>query len=423
MMAGKHLNLYQFITRHLSLILDFRVILIVMLFASFSFSVANEKLFSVEFFGKYKWIILFILFAYVVMYWRQGILYYSSPHRILELLLGFFVFELTLTTILQAKNLVDAALRSLSFALLYVVAIASPAFGQRDNDGLKLIASILLVCGGYVIGSLYFLTSEFSFLGGRLSGITNNANTLGTIAMISSVCCFGLLISNQYLVLNFYKKTGLSILFFASIIEVFLTQSRSSMIALCFAVAFILLVSNRKKYALAIFAAVIVGYFFINQISNILSFELLEGYYSEREWTGEGRGSIWSEQSQRWETSPVFGWGMEINPDSKTARRGGESSFLDLLAAIGILGFFPFILSFVICLLTGYKKASVWMRSVRKCTNYRHSPEFASLIVSMGLIVGIATNSIGEGYLAAVGSMPSLIYWFSLGYCALVKIK
>lgn len=423
MMAGRRRSLYQFITLHLSLILDIRVILITILFAVFSLSVANENLFSIEFFGKYKWIILIIAFAYVVVHWRQGILFYSHPHRILELLLGIFIFELALTTILQAKDLVDAALRSLSFALLYVVAIASPIFGQRDNDGLRLIASILLVSGGYVIGSLYFLTSDFSFAGGRLSGITNNANTLGTIAMISSVCCLGLLVFNQYLILGFYIKTGLFILFFASLIEVFLTQSRSAMIGLSFAIAFVLLVSNRKKYTLSILAIVGISYFFLSQISNILSFELLEGLYSEREWTGEGRSYIWSEQFQRWEASPVFGWGMEINPDSNTARRGGESSFLDLLAATGILGFLPFILSFVVCLWTGYKKTSFWLRSARKCVKYTHSPEFVSLVVSMGLIVGIAINSIGEGYLSAVGSMPSLIYWFSLGYCALVKIK
>lgn len=422
MIVGMRRSLYQIIKLHLILMLDIRVILISILFIVFSLSVANENLFPIEFFGKYKWIILIIAFIYAVVYWRQSILYYSHLHRVLELLLGIFVFELTLTTILQANDLVNATLRSLSFALLYVVAIVSPIFGQRDNDGLRLITSILLVSGGYVIGSLYFLISEFSFVGGRLAGITNNANTLGTIAMISSVCCFGLLVFNQHLMLDFYTKTSLLILLFSSFFEIFLTGSRSSIIGLSIAIIFILLVSNRKKYTILVLAIVGISYFFLSKISNILSFEL-EGLYSEREWTGEGRGYIWTEQFQRWETSPVFGWGMEINPDSNTARRGGESSFLDLLSATGILGFFPFILSFVVCLWTGYKKAIFWLRSAQKCAKYTHSPEFVSLVVSMGLIVGIAINSIGEGYLSAVGSMPSLIYWFSLGYCALVKIK
>jgi len=160
---------------------------------------------------------------------------------------------------------------------------------------------------------------------------------------------------------------------------------------------------------------ILLVYFFLNVINDIFSVELLSDLYAEREYGGEGRTTIWQEQLDRFYTSPLIGVGMEIRTDISTARRGGESSFTELLATTGLLGFIPFMSSII--MVFKYNIINIngfFSKAIRDSHPNLRAP-------LLGMMVTVITNSIGEGFIAAVGSLPSIVFWFLLSYLSLDK--
>jgi len=405
---------------------DFRVFLIAMLFLVFSLSVANFNIVNVEFFGKYKWVMLAVVVGYSVMcFFMPRKKARSVYHPLLQVLLGFFVVELAFTTILHANSFQEASLRALSFALLYLISVGFPVFSKGQDDGLRLVLSILIVSLIYVFGSLLLLTKSYSFASGRLFGLAGHPNTLGTMAMISCVCGYGLM-NHQHSMDSKPTRIFVYSVIVSSVAVLFLTQSRSSGMALVGAIYFMMLVLRKYMLIVLVSLVMFLGFVGIEYIYEIATGGELGGYFIKRGIQSsslEDREYIWMEQLQRFYISPLIGLGMEMNEQAIDRRRGGESSFFDLLSAIGLAGFLPYMAALCLCLAVGYSKIKIMLRQKNKVQAVEKTSELSALVVCLGLVAGIAINSIGEGYLAQVGSMPSLVYWFAMGYCTLNKAK
>lgn len=328
--------------------------------------------------------------------------------------MGFFVCVLCFSTLSNSYNIEEAALRALSFFLLYFITFIFPLFSLREHDDSKIFFGILCVCGFYIFGSLIFIAADYSFSGGRMRGITNNANTLGSLAAIFITGYYGYIkcAKHAHGIVTKLITYGLLLL---SIVIVYLTQSRSAMAAtvtgvLCIQFYF----RNYRNMVIFVFTILLV-YFFLNVINDIFSVELLSDLYAEREYGGEGRTTIWQEQLDRFYTSPLIGVGMEIRTDISTARRGGESSFTELLATTGLLGFIPFMSSII--MVFKYNIINIngfFSKAIRDSHPNLRAP-------LLGMMVTVITNSIGEGFIAAVGSLPSIVFWFLLSYLSLDK--
>lgn len=330
----------------------------------------------------------------------------SSKHT---WLFGIFVAVASFSSIRGAGDYAETAMRLVSFWTLWGIAFLCPI--PKDPVARVMIWTKILIGISAVVTilSLSAYPLPIAIVQGRLKGITSNANTLGSFAMITTLLGFHVLQSYKSRRMIF----GGLFLLIAGAVAIFLTNSRSSTTALLAGVLVMVLVKvmrsgmSKGTIVLLVSSVLLMGTYQYVQDSRRDS-----DVFVDRGWDLAAREMIFRSQINAWLDAPFAGQGLvrgqsyllATGGGHVTGRPGGESSFFDLLAVAGILGAIP--------LFWGFAWSGI--RLLRE-TKRLHSHW---LSLGVALFVAISVNSIGEGYLAAVGSILAIYIWMLCGAAA-----
>ncbi len=355
--------------------------------------------------GTWKWSTFLGFAAFCLLQHRLRIVL-SSKHT---WLFGIFVAVASFSSIRGAGDYSETAMRLISFWTLWVIAFLCPI--PKDPVARVMIWTKILIGISAVITilSLSAYPLPIAIAGGRLKGITSNANTLGSFAMITALAGFHLLQSYKNRRMIF---AGLFLLI-AGAVAIFLTNSRSSTVALLAGVLVMAIVKIRRSgmskgtIVLLVGSVLLMGaYLYVQDLRRD------SDVFVDRGWDLAAREMIFRSQINAWLDAPFVGQGLDrgqphflaAGGGHVTGRPGGESSFFDLLAVAGILGAIPLFWGFA------------WSGSRLLRETKRLHSHWLSLGVA--LFVAVAVNSIGEGYLAAVGSILAIYVWMLCGAAA-----
>ncbi len=312
--------------------------------------------------------------------------------------LGLVLFTLSasVSTLANAYDPMDALMRSLSFALLCVIACV---WGVPLHPGTRIrcwTTALLTVSMGIVLASLLLLANSESFANGRFRGITCNANTLATFAAAGFVGILAYVFQAK-------GKWKLALLSLAgvSLLSLVLTQSRTALAAAACAVMILLLRTGRWLTLLALVATVALI------VLGSAMLDLMEAgstNFSARDYSSDTRTLLWQLQIDSWMSAPLSGHGLELRDESGTGRVHAEGSYFDLLSSVGLLGFLPFFWSI-----------ALGCYSLFRASRLPHTPKSHSSLVTLTLVTLILINSVGEAYLAGVGNALVIYTWVICG--------
>jgi len=375
--------------------------LCVMLLSSFVLSVCQQSNPLTVIFTDWKWYVFLIVtgFGFIQSYSLRG--WFSDRVGICFLL---FVVAATVSSIIAQGDIVEGLQRSISFWCLYLLATI---FVIPHNPLRRIVVwtkATLLVCLAVVGISLVYGLLGRGFPAGRFAGLTANANTLGSISAMSMAGCFG-----QWIVHRGKKNAAYwlaAVLLAAPCL--LLTQSRSALAAGAAGILAVLAI-KRKWFKTAAILVVATLFLAALQESGMFSLGSISGREIKvRSYTLSSRFHQWTAQFDAWKRKPLLGNGLQITGLEGTGRTGGESSYIDVLGAAGILGGVPLFLG----LLWG-TRALVHLG--RRFDERQDKGFFVGYYVSaLGMVAAVLVNSIGEGFMAAVGAMQPIYVWIVL---------
>lgn len=374
--------------------------LITCLLGAFTMAVMAPQIPLVQQFATLKWVILigFTLITSIL----SG-LSSRSLRGILPKLFGMFIIVATTSTLIFSIDLGKGLQRILSFILLWTIAFAAP---YPSDPVIRLrhwtLASFLIATAVTILSVPSALSGSGYYLG-RLTGVTSNANDLGTFSMMFTVGTFSLMVSQRKIIYCLLFPLGFSVLF--------LTGSRSSFIATIGAFFALLALSGDKKLLRGAVLIFMLGLISIQAVSYVISPAGSQNLLN-RGRDFRTREAVWDRQIDSFLSSPIIGSGLEIQESVEKglpARVGGEGSYMDILSEGGILGGTPLIIALLWGPLSMFK-------NLRKMTAIsKRYQRITWEMCAFGLVVGILINSIGEGYMAAVGAMEPIYVWVALG--------
>jgi len=372
-----------------------------LLLFSFVLSVCQQSNPLTAIFIDWKWYVFLTVtaFGFIQSYSLRG--WFSDRVAICFLL---FVVSATVSSVIAQGDIVEGLERSLSFWCLYLLATI---FVIPHNPLRRIVVwtrAALLVCLVVMGISLVYGLSGSGFLAGRFVGFTANANTLGNIAAMSMAGSFG-----QWSV-HRGKKNAAYWLAAALLMApcLLMTQSRSALAAGAAGILAVLAIKGKwLKTAVIIVGATL--FLAALQESGMLSLGSISGREIKvRSYTLSSRFDQWSAQFDAWKRKPLLGNGLQITGLQGSGRTGGESSYVDVLGAVGILGGLPLFLG----LLWG---THALVRLGQSLDERKNEGLFAGYYVSaLGMVVAVLVHSIGEGFMAAVGAMQPIYVWIVL---------
>lgn len=377
---------------------------------SFTWPVMNPDYPLVNHFDSLKWVVFIAFFFYSL--WRSH--GYILKLTTISTCFVIFISVASVSTLANSVDFNEGLQRIASFVLLWTISLFSPLVKSASERlkywSLSFFTITLLV----VIMSLAQLPFGDAFANGRFKGVTSNANTLGSFSACFIIFAFSLHLS--------IKRKALSYFLFAiGTFTIFLTGSRTSWIS---AVGGIFMISAYigLKRSFHLFLPMFIVLFTVF----LLSFWYTNAYLSgpsawiDREFSLAAREHVWRSQFEAFQRAPFFGHGLERDIPhflgfSAVGRPSGEGSFFDLMAVAGIFGTVPFFVglgyAFVILFRTA-KKHIIPPTSFE--TYFWH-------LSALGLVTTVIINSVGEGYLAAVGNLPAIYVWIICGVASQTK--
>jgi hypothetical protein len=90
-------------------------------------------------------------------------------------------------------------------------------------------------------------------------------------------------------------------------------------------------------------------------------------------------------------------------------RSGGEGSYIEVLSISGLLGGIPFFAGLA------WGTILLFRRAASALAGAATSRDATWCLCTAALVVLLLVNSVGEGYLAAVGSAPTIYVWVAIG--------
>lgn len=355
--------------------------------------------------GGLKWVVFLLFGFYCISKYRGKIV---KIERI-SLLFVIFVGVVTLSTLYSSSDLKEGILRTISFWVLWSIAFVFPTPINPLNR-IILWSNILIALSAIItIVCLFSLPLPFAVVGGRLKGITSNANTLGSFAAICSIAGLSYFFS-------FKRRLFGLLLTGVGLTCLFLSGSRSSMLASFVSICLLSAIQGKSKMLfkkiiiLSLSAIIFIGaYHYFDQL------KMNSTLYVKRQWDLHSRELIIRSQLEAWIRSPLIGNGL-VKPGKigEEGRPGGESSFIDLLAVSGILGAGPLFAGLTMGCYTFFKIATV----------HRHNQpvKISYIAQALSIVTCIIVNSVGEGYMAAVGSILPIYVWIMCGVASHIKI-
>lgn len=372
------------------------------LLVAFFLSVANRSLFPfVGVMGDAKWGVLLAVLCFSIFY-KLTSQKSSVKFGAVSGCFAIFTVVITISSMLAQGDFTEGLKRSFSFSCLYLISCVT--FFPNNPQKRIMVWSVSMAAIITAIGLLSVVPVFLGvalFRGGRLCGFASNSNTLGTACAMLVAASFALLIQST----NKKHKIYCLIVVLASLILLLMTQSRSALIG---GVAGITIVAMLKhKWVLPF--SIIAGFFLATAwlATETVQTDIGNTGLQIRTLNLNSRSGLWEMQLERFYTSPIIGLGLQLSGHDSKGRLGGESSYFDILGAGGILGGGALILGFLIGWYQLYqlaKKQSVFSR--KDCW---------AAPMALAMVTAILVNSIGEGYMAAVGAMQPIYVWIIFG--------
>jgi len=386
-------------------------IVICALLLAFMLSVMDYNSNLVHQFDSIKWYTLGGSLVYGLFYQRKhavltsrGI---SGPHLYWLLFIVVAGISTVVNSVVTAP--IEAFLRLSSFVGLYLLAFWL-AFPHNPLQRISQWTAILsLLSYSVVLLSTPWLSPWAQMAGNRLRGVTSTANTLGTFAAIAGLAALGNIVATNT---SWAKAIMYGALLSASSVCMYNAGSRSALLGFfggCLVVASIR-VSRRLLCCILLLSVCGIGILAFHSSADMHS--LLQSVETLLFWRpieiDSSRSVIWQTHMHLFSTAPLVGHGLVIDLYNG-GRTSGESSYTDILASTGCIGggAFAFAIGFGMIAL-----AKVLKRTRRVVTQLDISIQVTN---AAAIVACILVNSVGEGYMAAVGSAPTIFCWVILG--------
>lgn len=178
--------------------------------------------------------------------------------------LKLFLFVITIPVLISIlkydfeQSILQYLMYFTTFVFVLFIYLTSKTVSINNILSITLPLVIIIFIFGIVLDYPMFWRYTYSDNYSRLGGIILNPNELGMLSSISAIICYD----------KFNRKSNIYLLFFCvSLVTLYYTYSRSSMIALTIALIFYSI--KNKKY-LNIISAVIICLFLFKDIFNII---------------------------------------------------------------------------------------------------------------------------------------------------------
>ncbi len=268
------------------------------------------------------------------------------------------------------------------------------------NQSLSLLCAVLVIfqCINFV-----FAVLGINIVGGRGTGITTNANTLGIYSNLAFWA--GIYFRRQ-------QKDGrirlLWIFFLATTVYTTLASgSRTAFVVMgmnILALAFMTVKNRRTFWALAAVLAVLA----VLAIGGKLNFLGISAIDRLAEEGGTAREDLWEIGLNVWREHKIFGVGYTVSARFNTEVKDlvFHNSYLSFLAECGLWGAVFFLLGMlpIILNIVAYFGKPQFIKS---------HPEFS---IGTIMLISLAISAWSESFMFAVGSTEGFTFWFLLAW-------
>lgn len=366
-------------------------LIITLNFFIFSFALWNPTLFPVGVADNLKWFSL-IIWLFVGLFLGTRIKKFST---LSHLFLVLYFLSMVLSTINSSVINSSGFLSLIGYIVIFCICFLHKSISIHNNgevlilDGLGNV-SILVVLFSFLIA---FLGS--SWAGFRFTGVYANANGLASIALVSAYYCF-------YKFRVSRSRLWLGILL-VSLVEVFISQSRGSYLAIVMSMLLYLTLERDFKNLIRL----VLLSFFVLPLFTIIQLIFSE-YYQVREFTiglDNSREIMLNKYLVMFWDKPLLGHGLSISESG--GRFVSELAYPDILTNAGLIGFSGFIMLQIITFF-GIVKHYGSLSNELKCCFYVY---FSILILSLG-----------DGYISNIGNPLSIFVWLFIAL-SITKVK
>lgn len=316
---------------------------------------------------------------------------------------GVYVIVTIVSSMLNTELLADGAFRSVALVGLYLLAFLAYA-GHDWREIVQVWTTawgLLAAC--VCTWSTVLLFRASSYQGGRFYGIFLEPNHLAHYSAVLFILLFVIsLHTHHHVRWLFIFLTPIPLLC------LYTSGSRANMIGACFASLLVLATSRGRALAIVFFlcATGVWGLSLIPDLPVRIMQRSISSFSSL-----DNRQIVLENQWAVFQTSPFVGNGLgggNVNTFDEAIgnhRAGGESSYGDIMTIAGLAGSLPLFLGMAIAL-----------QRLRRLAKRRDAD--AIIKAAFFIIVTIMVVSIGEAWLATIGTVPVQFVWLILGAAA-----
>lgn len=349
-------------------------ILLYAVFISFALALSNVKFLSEIFMGL-RWFILFIflLFGLFVDKWK------INKKNITISVALYFVYLCILT--FSTINFTGLVLDSFIWLSPFYLSLLIPLLFNAGKD--LIVNSYIKFSIIFLITLLPFLFFPASYPGGRFAGWMQNTNMVAGFSVVG--CSFIFL---KYIYGDKEKKYIIAFVCFFIII--LLTQSRGALITTILTVLLGLIINlkNKRNIIYLVLMGLLGFLFYINLNIKEVGSDDSKGVLTVRKIEIGSREEKIQRQLESFNYSPIYGVGAVADENNNKSRFQAESSYTEILAMSGILGFLVF------CTI-------IFVNFIRRDTYKLY-------------LIPLLLLSISEGYLTGIGSVISILCYLFL---------
>lgn len=364
----------------------FNFIVLTTLFLLFSIGIWQRDFAIVKSTYVFKWGFLLFALAYSIIAFRTQ----KVSFNIEAFFMLCFIVVVTLSTLksdyLNSEGFFNVIIILILFLLSFVYKF----------DSYLVFRSAGIVALFLVLSSSFFIFEPSYWGGSRFKGLFDNTNSLGSVAVISSVFSAYLLDKHR----NYLSASVLVI----SMVVILLTQSRGAMLGLASAIFIIILTRFSIRTSMVfIFCCGLIYFGFEYLVKFLINFESRNIELS----LDKARYDMMVNYLSIFQQNPLLGTGLSTN-EYGLGRFKSELAYFDILIYSGLIGLMFFLLALIVrCFrfFYGFRRFSLYEK-------YSFAVFFAILVMS-----------IGDGYVSNVGNPLSIYFWLFLGFASKVDYE
>jgi O-antigen ligase len=364
-------------------------------------------IFTSSFWGNLRWLLLAVLAVQGLLeVWKWGGETPLSPP-----IVGFLLFSLaTFASVAYSIIPLLSFYKAISFLLALIALVFGIGLRHRGNpqSWLRLLATGNLTI---VVLAVLFLPIPGAYDSGLYQGPFINPNSLGSSLALTLPALLWL--REQYLrdAPLLFRSKLLTVAVFADIVLVFLSRSRSSLVAMAF-VLFLYAFLRASRFAWIIvygmFILLLAAPTAASQVGRDAAFKGKDFQTSLVGRIGQFDATLQAAQSR-----PISGYGFgtsvgvtEWDGSLSVAAIGREkaNAYIAAVEEVGLVGTAPLVLGLIGALVIGF-------RSARRAKSLGDGTP----VPLVALIAAGALNANFEAWLTSIGSFEGFIFWATMG--------